>query len=316
MEVTKPVIALCSVGNLGKYVCDELITDGKFDFIVISRQSSKGDFFTKRNIDVRTSDYSADSVVKILDETNASALVSFNNSDGQTFITVHRAFLEACRRSKNCKRFIPSEFAGNIDDFPFHPSYFTESRVPFREVLRQEKDIEWTIFNNGWFMDYFLTEDKSYMPSLPNEFPIDPNSWKACIRGDGNEVQSFTSCRDVAKALIMLFNAPSWEHTTYITGQWSTFSEMADAMEKFYGRSLERTYRSEEDIHRDTLLPRTAQNLDKLYLASIEEMMITGSGSLPREKTLRQRSKFFPGMHFTSLEELLSQTKSTDAVNG
>jgi hypothetical protein len=173
-------------------------------------KANKGSFFEERKIDVRPSDYSTDSLVQILNETNASALVSFNNSDDETFVTLHCAFLEACRKSNNCKRFIPSEFAGNIDDFPLHPSYFKTSRVPFRSILEQEKNIQWTIFNNGWLMDYFLTKDKSHMPPIPNEFPVDPNNWKACIRGTGNQIQSFTSGQNVAKALIMLLGAPKW----------------------------------------------------------------------------------------------------------
>jgi hypothetical protein len=159
---------------------------------------------------VRTSDYSVDSVLQILNETNASILISFNNSEGQTWVNVHCAFLEACQKSKTCKRFIPSEFAGNIDDFPLMPSFFKTSRVPFRKILEQQNDVEWTIFNNGWLMDYFLTEDKTYMPSIPKEFPIDPNGWEACIRGTGDDVQSFTAARDIAKALIMLLAAPEW----------------------------------------------------------------------------------------------------------
>jgi swainsonine biosynthesis oxidoreductase SwnR len=173
-------------------------------------KSNKGDFFDQRNIHVHRSDYSIDSVLHILNVTNASAFISFNNSPDQTFVTLHCNFLEACRRSINCKRFIPSEFAGNIDDFPLYPSYFTASRVPFREVLAQEKDVEWTIFNNGWLMDYFLTEEKSYMPAIPKEFPVDPNNWKACIRDTGDQEQSFTSARDVAKALIMLLGSQEW----------------------------------------------------------------------------------------------------------
>lgn len=159
---------------------------------------------------MRISDYTTDSVIRILDETNASTFISFNNSADQTFVTLHCAFLEACQKSKNCKRFIPSEFAGNIDDFPLFPSFYKTSRVPFREILRQQNDVEWTIFNNGWLMDYFLTEDKTYMPSIPGEFPIDPNNWKACIRGTGDQLQSFTSARDIAKALIMLLSASEW----------------------------------------------------------------------------------------------------------
>jgi hypothetical protein len=186
------------------------VTDKLLPTLTTAIKLNRNNFFEQRDIEVRASDYSTESVLQILDEMNANTLISFNNSEGQTFVNVHCAFLEACRKSKNCKRFIPSEFAGNIDDFPLSPSYFKSSRVPFREILNKETDIEWTIFNNGWLMDYFLVENKTYMPAIPNEFPIDPNNWKACIRGSGDQVQSFTSGQDIAKALIMLLSVPEW----------------------------------------------------------------------------------------------------------
>jgi len=73
---------------------------------------------------------------------------------------------------------------------------------------------------------------------------------------------------------------------------------------------MEKTYRSKEDIDRDSLLPPIAENLEALYLASVEEMMITGSGACPREKTIYQWGKFFKDLNFTTLEELLLQTGS------
>lgn len=74
---------------------------------------------------------------------------------------------------------------------------------------------------------------------------------------------------------------------------------------------MEKTYRSKEQINRDTLLPPTAENLKTLYLASVEEMMITDSGACPRQKTIRQRAKFFENLSFTTLEALLLQTRSS-----
>lgn len=41
MADTQEVIALCSVGNLGKYLCEELLADGRYSFVVISRQVSQ-----------------------------------------------------------------------------------------------------------------------------------------------------------------------------------------------------------------------------------------------------------------------------------
>ena len=52
------VIALCSVGSLGKYLCDELLADGRYTFIVISRQVSprlKGLISSQILIDLRSS---------------------------------------------------------------------------------------------------------------------------------------------------------------------------------------------------------------------------------------------------------------------
>lgn len=47
--------------------------------------------------------------------------------------------------------------------------------------------------------------------------------------------------------------------------------------------------------------------MEAIYLASVEEMMITGSGACPVEKTNYQRGKFFEGLNFITLEGLLLQ---------
>lgn len=77
---------------------------------------------------------------------------------------------------------------------------------------------------------------------------------------------------------------------------------------------MEKTYRSKEQIHHDISLPPTAENSETLYLASVEEMMVTGSGACPREKTNRQRGKFFENLSLTTLEGLLLQTGSSRSL--
>lgn len=71
---------------------------------------------------------------------------------------------------------------------------------------------------------------------------------------------------------------------------------------------MEKTHRSKEQIELDTQLPPTSENLEKINLAGVEEMMITGSGACPREKTIRQRGKFFKNLKLITLEGLLLQT--------
>ena len=163
-----------------------------------------------RQIDVHVSDYSEDSLLSILNSTNAAALISFINLTGDNFIEIHCKLLNACIRSKNCKRFIPSEWIGNIEAYPDLPSFYATTRKPFRKIMWDSSGVEWTLFNCGWLMDYFLPKDKTYMPPIPDEFPVDPNAWRACIRGMGDELQAWTCARDVGKAVVELLGAPKW----------------------------------------------------------------------------------------------------------
>ena len=161
------------------------------------------------------SDYSEASVLSILNSWEASAFVSFNNCADERFVEIHAAYLRACEKSTRCKRFIASEFAGNIDDFPLHPRIYGTTRAPFRRMLEASVGIEWTLVNNGWFMDYFLPKGHTYMRPVPDEFPVDPNEWRVCIKGTGDEPQSWTWCRDVGRAVTRLLQAPEWVSRDY-----------------------------------------------------------------------------------------------------
>lgn len=77
-------------------------------------------------------------------------------------------------------------------------------------MLKEQEEVEWTLFNMGWLADYFLPEGRSYMPPIKDEFPVDVDGWKACVRGSGNEAQSWTCARDVARAVVELCRADEW----------------------------------------------------------------------------------------------------------
>lgn len=88
------------------------------------------------------------------------------------------------------------------------------------------------------------------MKPIPNEFPIDPNGWAACVRGTGDEEQTWTCGRDVGKAVVELCKAKQWvrrrnncrrvlligqEQITYVAAEWSTFNKAIRVMEAFHG---------------------------------------------------------------------------------
>lgn len=152
-------------------------------------------------------------------------------------MTTHIALLSACAESYTCKRLIPSEWAGDSEGHPDKPAFYATSRLPFREILGQQTEVEWTLVNCGWLADYFLPARKSYMTPIKETFPVDSDGWRACVRGSGEELQSWTCARDVARAVVELCRVQmgEWEKWTFVAGEWGTFEEAVKTMENFYG---------------------------------------------------------------------------------
>lgn len=343
------------------------------------------------------SDYSHDSVLSIINDTNASALLSFLNLNDERYITIHRAFLSACLASKTCKRLMPSEFCGDVETWPDRPRFYGTTREPFRQILKAEaKGVEWTCVENGWFMDYFLPKEKSYMKPVPDEFPINLDTWTARVRGTGDEPQSWTLAREVGKAIVALLGSETaWvcllplfflvrvlraDHidTNSINKTSRTGTDHLrmrpmghlQRSNQDHGILLQYTFplspppppqppfhpfplniptspflspliNQSHQPHRtnfhppfpetaDRPIPRThtpaaeirdyvAANLDNDQVYAVQAVMcdewcIDGATAVPKEKTLRQREKYFKDCKFSGLEEVLQMAKSKEGV--
>ncbi|KAL8773736.1 MAG: hypothetical protein Q9209_001504 [Squamulea sp. 1 TL-2023] len=327
MGDSRQTIALAAVGSMGKFVCEELLADKRFHVVVISR--GRDQWFTSLNIPVHVSDYCKDSVLSILDETSATTLLSFLNLNDERYITIHKAFLSACISSQSCKRLMPLEYYGNIEAHPARPRFYGTTRKPFRQILKkQAQGVEWTLIENGWFMDYFLPEEKSYMRPVPDEFPINLDNWTARIRGTGDEPQSWTLAREVGKAIVGLYATKvEWEPVTYVCGQWGTYNKAIKIMETFYTQRIADKYSS---LPADRPIPKTytpaeeirnyvAANLDNDQVYAVQAVMcdewsIDGATEVPKETTLRQREKYFGNVHFSMLEEVPEKAKGVEGV--
>ena len=77
-------------------------------------------------------------------------------------------------------------------------------------MLKAQADVEWTLFNMGWLTDYFLPAGKTYMAPIKDKFPVYVDGWRACVRGTGDEMQSWTAARDVGRAVVELCKAEAW----------------------------------------------------------------------------------------------------------
>ena len=71
-------------------------------------------------------------------------------------------------------------------------------------------DVEWTLFSVGWFVDYLLPQEKTYLRHDPRDRPIDIGRKSVSIKGTGDEPVSWTCCREIGRAVVELLKAEKW----------------------------------------------------------------------------------------------------------
>ena len=69
---------------------------------------------------------------------------------------------------------------------------------------------------------------------------------------------------------------------------------------------MPRTHRTLEDIR---LSLASSSSMEDSMLAQMEEVTVMGCLACPKEKTLKQRERYFKGLGFLGLEDLLRYTK-------
>jgi hypothetical protein len=92
-----------------------------------------------------------------------------------------------------------------------------------------------------------------------------------------------------------------------------TFSRPPPTNE-FSGRTFTRTHRSLEEINAALAAAEKDPWTDPLELAQIEQWEVSGATACPREKTLRQREKYFSSLQFVTIDEMLKMGKEMERV--
>lgn len=234
-------VVVAGAGNLAQYLVEEFIADGKYHVAVISRSSRPS--LDALGVEVQiVKEYSREAVLPILDSFKTRVLISTLHTDDPTaYTSLHEALLFACRDSKSCKRFIPSEFLGNTRDYAV-PRGIYRARSAFRSVLFSQKDVTFTFVNPGWLADYFVQtpgSHKTYIRPFPQGWPIDLEKRTVRVIGTGDEPIGWTATRDMARAVVALIPHDDWPEYTWVYGELGTWNQAIQKVEKFYGIELQ-----------------------------------------------------------------------------
>jgi nucleoside-diphosphate-sugar epimerase len=294
-------VAIAGAGDLAHYMVEEFLA-ADHEVVVISRREKE--WFMQQKVTFRVTDYSVASAAKAIEDCDALVSTILDYSLGSA--GVHLALLEACKQSPKCKKYIPSEYGGNTDQYPDQPTFYYANHQPVREALRAQKDVMWTLFNLGWLVDYLIPAKSRYIKDIGYFHPVDLGEKTLKIPGTGNEPIAFTAARDCARAIAQLVTKDDWEETTYIAGETTTWNAIN---EKLAGRGLHLTtiYRPVAELER---IVAAAESEDTVIAAQYDLWSTSGAGELPREKLLKQATKFFQGVKIRTVDEFLDEADS------
>ncbi|WYZ39667.1 hypothetical protein EsH8_IV_000008 [Colletotrichum jinshuiense] len=292
-------IAIAGSGDLARYICEESTKAGHL--VTVLTRSRKAQFDADR-VNQRITDYTLKSVTDAI--ADCDVLISTILDYSSTLIDVHLTLIQACQLSPKCKRFIPSEYAGNIEDYPEQPAFYYHNHEPIRQALRDQKDIEWTLVSVGWLIDYTVPTKNRHLKDIGEAFPVNLADRKLVIPGTGTDLVSFTWARDVAKGLAVLVNAPTWDDYTYIAGEAMCWNDVADAVKRTYGQDFDTEYRSHDQ------LAKTIKDSNDEYAVLVAEYQIFSLGPaalLPEDRVLTQRQKYFQRIKFRKMQDGLRE---------
>lgn len=288
-------VAVAGPGDVAKYLVEELLA-ASHEVVVLTRSSKP--WFAALGIPVRITDYSVESLTNAIND--CEALVSTVQDRTMGKVTKHLAMLKACTESPKCKRFIPAEWVGNIDDFPDQPGFYPHNHVPTRQALAEQKEVMYTLLCPGWFSDYFVPPTSRYIKDIGSFHPVDWAAGTMTIPGTGDEKITFTSARDAAKAVAQLVDKDNWDTVTYVSGETSSWNQVREVLAK-HGKNLVVKYRSEAIIQND--VQNGSQN--ECLLGQFEMWSVSGGAFVPQGTMANQKQKFFKDVPFRTVEKIV-----------
>lgn len=298
-SITAMRVVIAGSGGLARYICEEFPKAGH-ELIILTRRHKPE--LEHPGVTQFITDYTLQSLSTPL--ANGEVLISTISDYTPSYVDIHHSLIQACQQSPKCKRFIPSEFAGDIDTYPDQPGFYYRTREPIRKDLRGQTDLEWTLVSVGWLIDYVVPSKNRYLKDIGKFCPINLADGSIVIPGTGNEPVDVTWVRDVAKALAELVKAPAWEPYTYISGEKTCWKDVARVIGQKYHPDLTTEYQSLYNII-ETI--RTSKDDDILLVTDHQIFSASQASSLPQDKVQAQRQKYFPGIHFRTLQDGLAE---------
>ncbi|KAE8374981.1 hypothetical protein BDV26DRAFT_295500 [Aspergillus bertholletiae] len=291
---------LAGIGGVAKYLLEELPKEGH-QVAAITRSQKP----LPKEIIQHITDYSVSHLTKILQD--CDAVISCITAHSPDFLDVHLSLLEACKISPKCKRFLPSAWSGNYEEVRDQPLFAGGELEQIYNALRIQSEIKWTLFCQGWMADYLVPSSQRYLDDLGERWVQDYERKTFTLYGNQWQQVDFTAARDAARAVAVLFNhdANDWEEFTCVSGQRLSWRELWE-----FVKTYDPAYEMKQKSVAQSIKQLMARENDASVAAAMYEIMgNTEALAFPEGKVDRHRQKYFQGLKFRTLAQLVKEAK-------
>ncbi|CAF0759888.1 unnamed protein product [Adineta ricciae] len=290
----KKVVVAGGTGSVGRNIVDAIVATGKYAVIVFSRQQPSNP--VPKGVTLIIVDYN-DHYQLHQTLKNVHTVISCIGDLDESCRDAQIALLHACLKA-GVKRFAPSEWAGSSER-NISIELYTKVKKPVVDAVKCS-GIEYTLFLNGLFMDYFASPQQSNPYLEPMPFGVDMNKCTARFVGTGDEPFNVTLLEDVGKFVAAALDLEHWELHSGIVGSRTSWNEVIRLGEKVREQKFEVERLTVDEI----LATRNQESANSMEAFYADAMIHFAQGEMEYEATLNEH---FPAMQVTKIDEFIEK---------
>ena len=217
-------------GGIGRHIVEGILATKKHSVIVLSRSSSNA-ILESLGAQVIAVDYNDHaSLVAALQgvHTVISAIWANEGMYAAVQISLLNAAVEV-----GVKRFAPSEWA--VASLPDEPTTFYKPKAVVAAAVANS-GLEWTIFQTGVFMNYFVSGTEGIGYLSPLKVIVDVENGTATVPGTGNDRVGFTRGEDVGAFVAESLSLEKWPEISGMVGEFVSYNTVIALAEKIRGK--------------------------------------------------------------------------------
>ncbi|CAN0866544.1 Phenylcoumaran benzylic ether reductase POP1 [Linum grandiflorum] len=246
------ILFIGGTGYIGKYIVEASAISAHPTFLLLRdstlsapNKSTLIHKFKSLGVNFLTGDlYDHESLVKAIKQVDV-VISTLGHAQLPDQLADQEKIISAIKQAGNIKRFLPSEFGNDVDRVhavePAKTAYAT--KVKIRRAI-EAAGVPYTYVSSNFFAGYFL-------PTLNQPGITTPPRDKVVILGDGTPKAIFNKEEDIGTYTIKAVDDPrTLNKIMYIRPPANTisFNDLVSLWEKKIGKTLERSYISEEQL--------------------------------------------------------------------